>query len=407
MSLPSLVWIGPEILQLSFLERSLSRRCLWLWGPSIRRVSPSTARRPGIPPQLPPRTPQPSRPRQPSLVGFPVRTARQPCVHHDPLWPRHNIPTAYLPNLALETPPSRVTSVSSPLSVPSHSRSLGRPPISICPGRGTSIPRSPTRKSSRQSLPRSRRPRDYQHTAHGLKYRQHPAARWPQNWSHRQRTPSLGRRPTRHWHHALWCHLYSGQWTPQQSRLLCRSSSPGCQTCERAHVPRTPPNTTLQTCRASHRSWWPLEPGSHNLPTVVGPSKSPNHPSPAQGLIHECLDLPKSPMQPWPPMRPVCWNLTASRAPSQTATTLSPVRCWLKPPSPPPPAASQPAPKEQWLGLGPVSLHIPSRRYINGTCLEAAQYNSSNQTQREKKGARKKKTKLERLQGDLSHPNCQ
>ena len=137
----------------------------------------ATARCPVIPPQLPPRTPQPSRPRQPSLVGFPVWTARQPCVHHDPLWPRHNIPTAYLPNPALETPPSRLTSVSSPLSVPSHSRSLGRPPFSLCPGRGTSIPRSPTRKSSRQSLPRSRRPRDYQHTTHGLKHRQHPAAR--------------------------------------------------------------------------------------------------------------------------------------------------------------------------------------------------------------------------------------
>ena len=39
------------------------------------------------------------------------------------------------------------------------------------------IPRSPTRKSSRQSLPRSRRPRDYKHTVHGLKHRQHPAAR--------------------------------------------------------------------------------------------------------------------------------------------------------------------------------------------------------------------------------------
>ena len=137
----------------------------------------ATARRPVIPPQLPPRTPQPSRPRQPSLVGFPVRTARQPRVHHDPLWPRHNIPTAYLPNPALETPPSRVASVSSPLSVPSHSRSLRRPPFSLCPGRGTSTPRSPTRKSSRQSLPRSRRPRDYKHTAHGLKHRQHPAAR--------------------------------------------------------------------------------------------------------------------------------------------------------------------------------------------------------------------------------------
>ena len=33
-------------------------------------------------------------------------------------------------------------------------------------------------------------------------------------------------------------------------------------------------------------------PGSHNLPTVAGPSKSPHHPSPAQGLIHKCLDPP-------------------------------------------------------------------------------------------------------------------
>ena len=38
----------------------------------------------------------------------PVRTARHPRVHHDPLWPKHNIPTAYLPNPSLETPPSRV-----------------------------------------------------------------------------------------------------------------------------------------------------------------------------------------------------------------------------------------------------------------------------------------------------------
>ena len=92
-----------------------------------------------------------------------------------------------------------------------------------------------------------------------------------------------------------WEELAAGRAVPPHlgpDQPLCRSSSPGCQTCERAHVPRTPPNTTLQTCRASHRSWWPLEPGSHNLPTVVGPSKSPNHPSPAQGLIHECLDPP-------------------------------------------------------------------------------------------------------------------
>ena len=65
-------------------------------------------------------------------------------------------------------------------------------------------------------------------------------------------------------------------------------------------------------------------------------------------------------------MRPVSWNLTASRAPSQTAANLLPVRCCPKPASSQPPAASQPAPKEQWLGLGPVSLHIRSRWYING-----------------------------------------
>lgn len=67
----------------------------------------------------------------------PVRTARHPRVHHDPLWPKHNIPTAYLPNPSLETPPSRVAPVSSPLSAPSHSRSFGRPPFSLCPGFGS------------------------------------------------------------------------------------------------------------------------------------------------------------------------------------------------------------------------------------------------------------------------------
>ena len=106
--------------------------------------------RPVIPPQLPPRTPQPSRPRQPSLGRFPVRTARQPCVHHIPLWPRHNIPTAYIPNPPFETPPSRITFVSSPLSVPSHSRSHGRPPFSLCPAgvlrsRGVPLQKQPPR----------------------------------------------------------------------------------------------------------------------------------------------------------------------------------------------------------------------------------------------------------------------
>ena len=56
-----------------------------------------------------------------------------------------------------------------------------------------------------------------------------------------------------------------------------------------------------------------------------------------------------------------------------------------------PPTSRQPRPSApKGLGLGPVSLHIRSRRYINGTCLEAAHQNSSNQTLREKKGARKK-----------------
>ena len=311
-------------------------------------------------------------PRQRSLVGFPVRTARQPCVHHDPLWSRHNIPTSYLPNPALETPPSRVTSVSSPLSVPSHSRSLGRPPFSLCPGRGTSIPRNPTRKSSRQSLPRSRRPRDYKHTVHGLNHRQHPAARWPENWRHPQRTPSSGRRPTRHWHH-FGVTFNSGQWTPQQSRPLCRSSSPGCHTCERTRVPRTAPNTTLQICRPGHRSWWPLEPGSHNLPTVVGPSESPNHP---EGLVHECLDPPVVCSN-----HPCSYDRLCGQSPGiwlrrehrhRRQPTSYQWGAGRSQPPPQPPAASQPAPKEHWLGLGPVSLHIRSRRYINGTCLETA-----------------------------------
>ena len=60
------------------------------------------------------------------------------------------------------------------------------------------------------------------------------------------------------------------------------------------------------------------------------------------------------------------------------------------PPPHPRPAESPPAPKEQRLGLGLVALHIRNRRYINGTCLEAAQKNSSNQTLCEEKGAEKK-----------------
>ena len=65
-------------------------------------------------------------------------------------------------------------------------------------------------------------------------------------------------------------------------------------------------------------------------------------------------------------------NLIASRTPAQTATDLSPMRRWAGPPSHQPQAASQLAPKQQWLGLGPVALHIRSRQYINGMCLEAA-----------------------------------
>ena len=80
--------------------------------------------------------------------------------------------------------------------------------------------------------------------------------------------------------------------------------------------------------------------------------------------------------------------MAVSRAPSQAETSLSPARCWPKPPftacrfhtrselagyKRPVPGhwhkrSSQIASdeKEQWLGLGPVSLHIRSR-------LEAAQ----------------------------------
>ena len=40
--------------------------------------------------------------------------------------------------------------------------------------------------------------------------------------------------------------------------------------------------------------------------------------------------------------RPPSWNLTASQAPSQTATNLSPLKCWPRPPSHQPQAPSQP-----------------------------------------------------------------
>lgn len=55
-------------------------------------------------------------------------------------------------------------------------------------------------------------------------------------------------------------------------RPLSRSRSPRCQASERTHIPRTPPDATLQTFHVSHRSWWQQEPGSHNFLGGVGPN---------------------------------------------------------------------------------------------------------------------------------------
>ena len=192
-------------------------------------------------------------------------------------------------------------------------------------------------------------------TSHGLEHRLHPAVRWPEKRRHRQRTPSFGRRPSCHWHHFT----NSGQRTPQQSRPLCRSRSPGRQTCGRIHIPRTPAHATLHTCHASHRSWWPLEPGNYNLPTVVGPSKArtilPR--LTASFLLWSTAGQPNSPMQLRLPIcgQPIGLWLRCERRHRRkwTSHQWSPGRGHL-------PAVSQPAPKEQWLG------------YTNGACLEVA-----------------------------------
>lgn len=63
-------------------------------------------------------------------------------------------------------------------------------------------------------------------------------------------------------------------------------------------------------------------------------------------------------------------------------------RPWPRPPSPnQPPAVSHPAPKEQWLALGPVAPRIRSRWYISGACLFAKQLQPDHL--REKDGVRK------------------
>lgn len=65
---------------------------------------------------------------------------------------------------------------------------------------------------------------------------------------------------------------------------------------------------------------------------------------------------------------------------------------------PPPPGATPPAPWGAVAWTWPCSLLIWSRRYRNGTCLEAAQKNSSNQTTCEKKRARKRKLAQKQLE---------
>ena len=56
-----------------------------------------------------------------------------------------------------------------------------------------------------------------------------------------------------------------------------------------------------------------------------------------------------------------------------------------------PPAVSPPAASEQWLGFGPVSLHIRSRRLTCGNSLEGAEEHNSSQTSCEERGTRKQR----------------
>ena len=111
-----------------------------------------------------------------------------------------------------------------------------RPPFSMCTGRGITTPRHPTQKSSRQSLPRSRGPRDYKQTAHVLEHRQHPAPKGPTDRSHGKWVPSLGRSPGCHRQHFA-VTLSPGQRTPhqrspEQAATVCRSRSPRRQACK-------------------------------------------------------------------------------------------------------------------------------------------------------------------------------
>ena len=156
--------------------------------------------------------------------------------------------------------------------------------------------------------------------------------------------------------------------------------------------PRTPSGATLQTSCASYRSWWLLEPGS--LPTVVGPSKNPNHPSPAQSLFHQCLDPPV--VSPQTIHAPSLLELDCVASTVTDGANLSPEVLAEATPHQPP-AAFQPAPKEQWLGVGLVSVRIRSRPCINGTCLKGfpvKQVQPDHVRERKKTHMRKHKHKL-------------
>ena len=85
----------------------------------------------------------------------------------------------------------------------------------------------------------------------------------------------------------LWCHLYLGP----VSRSLCRSRPPGHQACERALELLQARRCTLLVLAIEVGGSWSQE-AFLRRPTVVGPSKSPNHPSPAQSLFHQCFDPP-------------------------------------------------------------------------------------------------------------------
>lgn len=119
----------------------------------------------------------------------------------------------------------------------------------------------------------------------------------------------------------LWCHLYLGT----VSRPLCRSRRPGHQACE-----RTPELLQARRCRLlvlaiEVGGCWSQE----AFLRLLAQAKTRTIPAQLKASFTNALIHRWSAHKPF--MLPACWNLTASRARSQTEPT-SHLRCWPRPP---------------------------------------------------------------------------